>query len=153
MILSPHGAFYCACLNVINEVGAIITGLPSIEACISFMIVESAIFLTLSFYMDIQSSVVLQPTTDPSFQESVLESLDEDVLAEREQTLGADNGSAPLMIKRLRKVFPSKVAGRQSVTGRYCCESSPRRNLWSVRCKWSGKNYSFVHVNAPFSSN
>jgi ATP-binding cassette subfamily A (ABC1) protein 3 len=116
MILSPHGAFYCAFLNVINEFDSIITGLPDIGACIGFMIAESAVFLAMSYYIDIQSSVKLEAATDPKFEESVLESLDEDVKVERDQTLSAENGSTPLVMKRLRKVFPSKVAGRRAVT-------------------------------------
>jgi len=116
MILSPHGAFFCSFLNVINNFSSLITGLPSVGACIAFMLVESALFLGTAYYIDIQSTIPLVATTDPKFEESVLDGLEDDVKAERDRTLDPTNSEpAPLTMKRLRKIFPPKVAGRRAV--------------------------------------
>ncbi len=126
VFLSPYGAVFCACLNVVNNFSDIITSLPNVGACIAIMIIESALFLAFTYYTDIQSSIPLQALTDPTTDEAALELLDEDVKAERRRTLenkevvGIEGGvnpdvTPPLTMKRLRKFFPPKVQGRRGV--------------------------------------
>lgn len=84
------------------------------------MLAESALFLYVAYHTDSLSAVKLDRQVDTNFDESVLNDLDEDVIAERERTLGTSKGAdgppqVPLRIDRLRKVFPPKRANGSPV--------------------------------------
>jgi ATP-binding cassette subfamily A (ABC1) protein 3 len=123
MILTPHGALIAALLNTTQDYSEFISNFPPVSACIVFMIVESILFLGFCYYTDAQSVAAIICPPDPTFSEACLRGLDEDVLAERERVLNDDEMSEsespqtsyPLRVKRLRKVFPSKVQGRPPV--------------------------------------
>jgi ABC-type multidrug transport system ATPase subunit len=127
-------------LNVINNVSQYIQKLPPVGVCIAFMLIESVLFVGYAFYMDSLSVISVEPSVDPSFNPAVLDGLDDDVQAERDRVLGnvvvtttaapnyrelkvipdnvedtANVRDDPLVISRLRKVFPPKVTGRTSV--------------------------------------
>eukprot|EP01038_Epipyxis_sp_PR26KG_P007819 gene7819-10621_t len=114
MILSPHGAYVAALLDTAQDFSQFISNFPSVGACIAFMIIESALFLGYSYFQDSQSIAIVSPIKDESYQFS---NNDEDVLLEREKTLGSNNVNSddPLRIEKLRKVFPPKVAGKSAV--------------------------------------
>ena len=115
MILTPHGALMTAMLNTTQNFSGFISSFPPVGAVIAFMIVETALFLGYAYHTDAKSVEVLQPQEDPSFDESVLDTLDTDVAEERARTLGTKGGSEPLRIERLRMVFPSKRPGQKPV--------------------------------------
>jgi len=58
---------------------------------------------------------VLHAQEDPHFNTALLRNFDEDVQAERECTLSTIDGSQPLCVERLRKVFFPKRTGLKSV--------------------------------------
>lgn len=115
MILSPHGALFCAFLDTIYDFSSILDSFPPVGASIAFMIVESALFLAFVFYTDSQDSAAVPVMSDPTFNPELLNELEPDVIAER-QRADASGTNAPLYVKELRKVFPPKVAGRRAVT-------------------------------------
>jgi ATP-binding cassette subfamily A (ABC1) protein 3 len=90
MILSPHGALFAALFNAVYDFSAYITHMPSFRVCVIFMICESVVFLLMSYYLDTRSIAKLRLTSDPTFDEVSLRTLDEDVLAEREAVLNSE---------------------------------------------------------------
>ena len=91
------------------------------------MIFETVLYCSLCYYIDAQAVIKLIASEDPSFDSSVLvsinsvdryecingqDNLDEDVVAERVRT-AESNGKEPLRISRLRKIFPPKRVGRK----------------------------------------
>ena len=111
---------------------------PPVYATIIFMIAESALYMFACIKIDsisVQNLPRIRETDDPTFDPRVLDGLDEDVVAEREATLkkfndfgtknvmlgGLEAGNSstntlpPLCIDRLRKVFPPKKVGAESV--------------------------------------
>lgn len=117
MMLSPHGAWFCVMLNVVNDYGSLIRQLPDLGACLAFMFFESALFFYGSFYVDVESVTKIARSEDETLDKTTLETLDEDVLAERFRLDGGTykKEEIPLFIDHLRKVFPSKVQGRPAV--------------------------------------
>eukprot|EP01031_Cornospumella_fuschlensis_P030350 gene30350-36672_t len=115
LVLSPHGSMFCVMLNVINDYTDIILHLPNLASCLAFMIMQTALYLALAFYLDIHSVSTVSPNSDATFDSGVLDGLDDDVLAERESVLSSQPNSAPLYLRRLRKVFPPKARGRSAV--------------------------------------
>jgi ABC-type multidrug transport system fused ATPase/permease subunit len=115
MILSPHGAYFCAQLDTLDDFSVYIENFPKVSTSIAFMICESACFLAFAYYSDQQNSARITFGTDPSFDaETELASLEPDVKAERERAL-QEGVTAPLFIDQLRKVFPPKKVGRKAV--------------------------------------
>jgi ABC-type multidrug transport system ATPase subunit len=131
MMLSPHGALFSALLDATFNFSNLISSFPPLSACIVFMIVESVLFLYLTYYFDSLSIAKLEPTVDPTFNEACLQNLDGDVMAERQAVMATTPAymqqagvavplpnNAPkqaLRIERLRKVFPPKRKGGPSV--------------------------------------
>jgi ABC-type multidrug transport system ATPase subunit len=115
MITTPHGAMYNAYLTISADLGSSIKGNPPIGATIIFMFLEAVLFLYFTLYTDSLSSAKLDAQTDPSFDASILDNLDEDVKAERTATEAASTLSTPLKVDRLRKVFAPKAAGKSGV--------------------------------------
>jgi ATP-binding cassette subfamily A (ABC1) protein 3 len=131
MMLSPHGALFSALLYATFNFSNLISSFPPLSACIVFMIVESVLFLYLTYYFDSLSIAKLEPTVDPTFNEACLQNLDGDVMAERQAVMATTPAymqqagvavplpnNAPkqaLRIERLRKVFPPKRKGGPSV--------------------------------------
>jgi len=115
VVLTPHGAMFSLSLNVLHNYKSTIDDLPPYGACLAFMIVESALFAYFVYYQDTLAVAPVNPTEDPYFDPSCLETLDEDVLQERMTTLQANDDEYPLIVKELRKVFPPKIQGRRSV--------------------------------------
>lgn len=116
MILSPHGALYSALLDTTLDVSSFLSQYPPVGATIAFMIVESVVFLYLAYYLDSLAVSSLLPDIDPSFDESVLNSLDQDVVDERKRILEGSDVSMPLSVSRLRKVFPPTHYSQPPVT-------------------------------------
>ena len=117
MITTPQGALFSAFLDTTQDYSSFISNFPPVGATIAFMIVESALYLGYSYYTDAQSVAIAEPQVDPSFDPKVLEGLDNDVQAERDRTLTLSSSAQrpPLVIERLRKVFPPKKVGHRSV--------------------------------------
>lgn len=114
MMLSPIGALFCGLVDATNDLSKYVSNFPNFGATISFMIVESVLFIGYAYYTDVQSVAVITPCADPNFDESaMLATLDEDVIDERARTLG--NNDATLKLEHLRKVFPPKRAGQRNV--------------------------------------
>lgn len=115
MILSPHGALFCAFLDTINNFSGVLSSFPPVGASVAFMVAESAMYLAFVLYSDAQATTCVSAQSDPSFNPEELMSLEPDVIAERDRADAAST-SAPLYVHGLRKVFPPKVAGRRAVT-------------------------------------
>jgi ABC-type glutathione transport system ATPase component len=104
-------------LDGASNLSSIIETMPSIGDVIAVQICEGTFFLLTSYYIDSLAVIELSPSSsndDPTFDPSVLENLDEDVTAERVRTATLQE-AAPLVVSRLRKVFPPKVSGRSPV--------------------------------------
>ncbi|RYH21652.1 hypothetical protein EON65_20340 [archaeon] len=157
VVLSPHGAMFCVMLNVINDYKDMITNLPSLAACLAFMFAQTASYLALAYYLDIQTVSPISPANDLTFDPTDMEGLDSDVLAERESTLSCQQDAMPLSLHRLRKVFPPRVRGRAAVVavedlvmgvkrgeifgllGKYEYMYCPCSKIWWAyyeQCKW-----------------
>lgn len=54
MILSPHGALFCAFLDTINNFSGVLSSFPPVGASIAFMLVESAMYIAFVLYTDAQ---------------------------------------------------------------------------------------------------
>jgi len=132
MITSPHGALFTGFLRSVNNYDFILEDVPPRSAILTFMLVEAVFFMAVAYISDVQAiAVVKEVAKDPEFDaETALQSLDEDVQAERERThkqmgLEQENdvesgelvgiGAAPLQLARVRKVFKPKVKGRKPV--------------------------------------
>jgi ATP-binding cassette subfamily A (ABC1) protein 3 len=115
MILSPHGAFFTSFLDVVDNFSFLIKQFPKVGATIAFMVVESALFLAFVYHSDGQNTAIISPQMDESFDPAELESLEPDVIAER-QRAAAEGTGAPIFVNALRKVFPPKQQGRRAVT-------------------------------------
>lgn len=116
MLLTPHGALFTAILDSTGNYSNFLSNFPPVGATVVFMAVESIGFLYYSYYTDAQSVSVLEAGHDPTFDERVLNGLDEDVVAERNRVAEAQGDSSePLRIDRLRKVFPPKRQGQRPV--------------------------------------
>lgn len=114
MIITPHGALFCALLDSTGDFSSFLSNFPPVGATIPFMIVEAVAYFLYAYYTDAQAVSKLSPGHDPTFKASVLAHLDEDVKAERVRT-EASSKEEPLRIDRLRKVFPPKRAGQRPV--------------------------------------
>jgi ABC-type glutathione transport system ATPase component len=115
MMLSPIGALFCGLVDATNDLSKYVSNFPNFGATISFVIVESVLFMAYTYYTDVQSIAQIAPQVDPNFDESaMLGTLDEDVIAERTRTLDG-NQDATLKVEHLRKVFPPKRAGQRNV--------------------------------------
>lgn len=96
------------------------------------MLTEAAVFFWFAYSTDSLAAAELLRQTDPNFNDSVLQNLDSDVAAERDRTLGKATSildieskgniavppaaaNAPLVIERLRKVFPPKRQNGQPI--------------------------------------
>lgn len=78
------------------------------------MVIQGVVFFYFAYILDLRSMQELSPQVDASFDESLLNNLDKDILNERELTLSIQESTDvnnPLLIKRLRKVFPPKREG------------------------------------------
>lgn len=115
MLFSPHGALFVGLLDIIADFSQFIKGYPPIEATLSLMLVQSVIYLGLSYLIDRSSVMNIDSLTDPTFDENCLNTLDEDVKQERTETLSELARDSPLRIERLRKVYPPKRHGGKSV--------------------------------------
>jgi ATP-binding cassette subfamily A (ABC1) protein 3 len=116
MLITPHGALFSSFLDTIYNFSQYLTDLPPYGATLAFMLVESCLYLGYSYHVDSQAVAVVTPGVDGTFDPRVLEGLDSDVAAERERALQPDAlHQDPLSIQRLRKVFPPKRHGQQSV--------------------------------------
>ena len=107
-------------LDTTQDYSDFISSFPPVGASIAFMLTESVLYLGYAYWTDSQSVAKLQPQEDPTFQPKVLDKLDEDVVAERAETLSAQpDGEGqvvkPLRIERLRKRFPPKHRGARPV--------------------------------------
>jgi len=115
LLVSPHGAFFCGLINSTGDYSIYIQDLPPASANIVLVFFEIVAYLLATYYMDIQSAVVIHPNpADPLFDPACLENLDSDVQAERERT-AAQTELVPLKVDRLRKTFPPKLTGRRTV--------------------------------------
>jgi hypothetical protein len=117
-IMTPQGALFAAFLDTTQDYSSYISDFPPVGATIAFMIIESVVYLGYAYYIDSQSVALVENLSDLTFNPSCLEGLDEDVLAERERTLNpseGNDGNDPLVVKRLRKVFPPKRQGQRAV--------------------------------------
>jgi hypothetical protein len=116
MLMSPHGALFSALLDTVENFGNYISGFPPIEATLPIMLAQSVLYLWIAYSVDRLSMTPLEPVTDSSLDAALLNSLDEDVLQERSDTLDPSvSGESPLRVERLRKVFPPKRVGASSV--------------------------------------
>lgn len=116
MIASPHGALFVALFNTTSYLSSIIKDFPTAGACIGFMIGETILYFGLAFLIDRHSISSLHEQLDHTFNDAVLNNLDDDVKAERDKTLLPEAKlSNPLTVSRLRKVFPSKRVGGKPV--------------------------------------
>lgn len=120
-LFSPHGALLVSLMDVAADFGTLITGFPAYEATVTVMLVEGSCFFLLSYFIDSSAVSMLRATLDDSTSIDETQ-LDEDVARERREALAhcplamASQGSfpnqisdaVPLLIARLRKVFPSK---------------------------------------------
>lgn len=113
---SPIGAVYVALLDAINDWDDFLDQLPPVGASIAIMLVQTAIFLYATYYVDVQAIAKMDAVEDPAFDARVLENLDSDVQDERDRTAARAAGDDPLRVDRLRKVFQPKVQGRKAVT-------------------------------------
>ncbi|RYH22368.1 ATP-binding cassette domain-containing protein [archaeon] len=114
MLMTPHGAIFVAFLDTTGNYSSFLSNFPPVGATVVFVLAESAAYLAYAYYTDAESIAKLEPATDPTFDPRCLETLDEDVIAERECTVASDR-SEPLRIDRLRKVFPPKRPGQRGV--------------------------------------
>lgn len=85
MILSPHGALFSALLASTQDFAAYVQNYPPVGATIAFMLAETAGFLYLAYYVDSSTISKLMRQQD-FYDKRVLESLDEDVIRERERS-------------------------------------------------------------------
>lgn len=116
MLMSPHGALFSALLDTVENFGEYISSFPPIEATLPLMIAQALLYLWAAYFVDRLVMTSIEPHADPSFDESLLLGLDEDVMQERADTLDSESsGESPLRIQRLRKVFPPKRPGGSSV--------------------------------------
>jgi hypothetical protein len=116
--MTPQGALFAALLDTTQDYSSFISDFPPVGATIAFMIIESIVYLGYAYYIDSQSVAIVENLSDPTFDPSCLEDLDEDVVAERERTLNpseGNDGNDPLVVKRLRKVFAPKRQGQRAV--------------------------------------
>jgi ABC-type multidrug transport system ATPase subunit len=127
LVLSPQGGLYGGFLANGEDVTDInIENFPPPGVSITIMIVQTLLFLYFTIYIDDRSIAVLsQVLTERVVDESVL---DEDVVAERKRVLQAktkdtevgSNGNSlalsPVVIERLRKVYPAVKTGGENVT-------------------------------------
>ncbi len=122
MVFSPHGAFLVSLITIVGDYG--ITNLPPIGATIGFMIAETIAMLAYAYYTDIRAIAVVTfaDREDPNFDQSFVAQLDEDVLAERERAIAAENDSAPLVVKLLRKVFYAKKSDKAKNENIIACQ-------------------------------
>jgi hypothetical protein len=140
MLFSPHGALFVGLIDIIADFSQYISAYPPIEATLVLMIAQTVIYLLIVYWIDISAVMKIQNISDPNFNESCLNNLDEDVIKERQETLahrsraqveaeiaegaGLEEGTAgtitasaesPLRIERLRKVYPPKRPGGKAV--------------------------------------
>lgn len=114
VLLSPHGALLASLLDTVQNFGDYISSYPPAAASISIMVIQGVVFFYFAYILDLRSMQELSPQVDASFDESLLNNLDKDILNERELTLSIQESTDvnnPLLIKRLRKVFPPKREG------------------------------------------
>jgi ATP-binding cassette subfamily A (ABC1) protein 3 len=116
MITTPNGNLFCAFLDASGDVSSFISNFPSVGACLAFMTWQVVVFLAAVFYMDVygmQSKVdEIVPVEDET---EILQSLEADVIADRQLVSNTPETNLPVKIRRLRKVFPPKAAGRKGV--------------------------------------
>lgn len=126
LICSPFFGIIVGSLNAVSESGSV-TGLPSAGDAIGIMIAQTAVYFSIAYYIDIQNSTVVIPELHPQDvdEKAIVNTLEDDVREERRRTLtmvrgsrsknsnndleaNLVNNSDPLMMQRLRKVFPAK---------------------------------------------
>jgi ABC-type multidrug transport system ATPase subunit len=120
MITTPHGGLFAALMNITINLSNDFSEFPVLGAVIGFMFAETFVFLAITYYTDANSVAAADQQEDPSFDPKVLQGLDRDVQEERDRTMtltAARNTDQcpPLLIDRLRKVFPAKRAGHLPV--------------------------------------
>ncbi len=143
-LFSPQGALISGLLisaaDTNGDISDNISYFPPVYATILFMIGETILYLYVCLWIDrisTQAIPRLQPEEDFTFDQSVLDNLDTDVVEERKRTqelisnagvwqanefnkehqLEAGKGRPlpPLVIDRLRKVFPPTKEGQKAV--------------------------------------
>lgn len=114
MLMTPHGAIFTAFLDTTGNYSSFLSNFPPVGATIVFMMAESAAYLAYAYYTDAESIAKVEAAIDPSFDPRCLETLDDDVKAERVRTAESDR-MEPLRIDRLRKVFAPKRPGQRGV--------------------------------------
>ena len=143
-LFSPQGALISGLLisaaDANGDISRVISYFPPVYATILFMIAETILYLLICLKLDTiatQPIPRLSPDDDITFDQTVLDGLDPDVLEERQRTQefisdagirNADESNKdeqledgkyrslpPLVIDRLRKVFPPTKEGRKAV--------------------------------------
>eukprot|EP01040_Poterioochromonas_malhamensis_P010000 gene10001-10866_t len=124
LICSPYFGIFFGSLNAIDHD---ITGFPGSGDCIGIMIAQTVVYFSLAYYIDMQNSTVVIPELHPQDvdEKAIVNKLEDDVREERRRTLTMVRGSRsknsnndieanhadeldPLVMQRLRKVFPAK---------------------------------------------
>lgn len=115
MVMSPQGALLVGLASCTNDFTSMTKAIPKPEPVMAVMIFETIVYLAATYYLDRQSVAALLPSEDPTFDPAVLQDLDEDVQDERDKTAKMSSKDAPLVVSRLRKVFPAKAKDREDV--------------------------------------
>lgn len=138
VIISPEGGFYGGLLAAGEDIKGLrlIESFPPPSVSISVMIVQIALFMYCTIYIDEKSIASITPVERivSANSDDILQQLDADVLAERLKVLSAANDNMmgtkhdaattapvtvsrpyPVSIEKLRKVYPPVKDGGDSV--------------------------------------
>ena len=143
-LFSPHGALISGLLisaaDTDGQISDAISYFPPVYATLLFMIGETILYMWICLKLDMMATQPIPRVfadDDETFDQAVLDSLDADVVEERQRTQGlisnagfwnadgsnkAEQGESgkepslpPLVIDRLRKVFPPNKEGAKAV--------------------------------------
>lgn len=121
-VTSPLGALFGALIDATSNIHNKTDNFPPTGFILGFMILETVVYMLFAYYVDFSVvRPIFELPVDVSFNESVLDSLDEDVKAERAEVMTIMSNTDPsvakpsLVINRIRKLFPSKVNRSRNV--------------------------------------
>eukprot|EP00286_Rhodomonas_abbreviata_P007959 CAMPEP_0181335448 /NCGR_PEP_ID=MMETSP1101-20121128/26837_1 /TAXON_ID=46948 /ORGANISM="Rhodomonas abbreviata, Strain Caron Lab Isolate" /LENGTH=1401 /DNA_ID=CAMNT_0023445569 /DNA_START=43 /DNA_END=4248 /DNA_ORIENTATION=+ len=87
LLFSPQGALFISLAASTRDYSSMVTTIPSVWSCLTVMLLESAGYMLATYYMDVWAVAAVEPVPPAEEGEcSILDRLDDDVLAERRST-------------------------------------------------------------------